>query len=149
MLLQHVSEPGASHIMPQALQCFEHWEIRFARAMLFNTLPVGHCQVPIGGALGKQGLDQGRFANPCFSSDEHYLSVPTCCPGEPGMELPQLRLAPYEKWWCGGKVIRWREGKHCHVRSRHAWWGRSDRSDEAVSPPWGSGNKLWTLSIIS
>jgi hypothetical protein len=55
-------------------------EVRFARAMLFDTLPVGHCQVTREGALGKQDLDQGRFANPRFSSDENYVLVPTCCP---------------------------------------------------------------------
>ena len=78
--MQNAAEPFASHDVPQPLQRFEHWVIRFARAMLFDALPLSHPQVAIGGELGKKRLDQRRFANPRFSSDENSVPVPTCCP---------------------------------------------------------------------
>ena len=81
----------------EAPQRFQYGEIRFARAILVDTLPVPDPHCPLRGYLGHEGLHQGGFAHPGFARDEHHL--PRALPGRgvAAVQGRQLRLATHQK----------------------------------------------------
>ena len=86
MLTQQFNDAVAARRTAESGQAFEHRQVRFAGAELFQALPPGDPHARNSGNLLQQAVDERRLADAWFARDEHDLTISRESPLHP---LPQ------------------------------------------------------------
>ena len=93
MLTQQFNDAVAARRTSEPGQAFEHRQVRFAGAELFQALPPGDPHARTSGNLLQQFVDERRLADAWLARDEHDLTIPRQSPIHPLSQCCEFGLA--------------------------------------------------------
>jgi hypothetical protein len=93
MLPQQRADPRLLRSPTQVPERFEHRQVRFAGAVVFDALPAGQPQPTGRRGLFQKGIHQRGFAHAGLACDKPHTALPALYLRQPAVELAQLRRA--------------------------------------------------------